>query len=165
MKQTCNPSFWGDVAIKKWSRFFCFAIRSPIYCTWKRALLSVFNFSTWTWSRSWRPLRLKLSLNLCLAGRALKCWVCRTGKRHEEPGGRHTDPGIIQGLGFLRYLAPQPSRRLWATTCQQKMWSSFCNCQLLPQSLESNFERLDSTSNSGSGQSVKWSSSLSSVTI
>ena len=31
IKQTCNPPFWGDVGIKKWSRFFCFGIRSAIF--------------------------------------------------------------------------------------------------------------------------------------
>ena len=28
----CSSPFWGDVGIKKWSRFFCFGPRSAIFC-------------------------------------------------------------------------------------------------------------------------------------
>ena len=31
IKQTCCTSFWGDVGIKKWSRFFCLGTRSAIF--------------------------------------------------------------------------------------------------------------------------------------
>ena len=30
-KRTCIPPFWGIVSVKKWSPFFCFGIRSPIF--------------------------------------------------------------------------------------------------------------------------------------
>ena len=31
----CSSPFWGDVGIKKWSRFFCFGPRSAIFCHMK----------------------------------------------------------------------------------------------------------------------------------
>ena len=39
IKQTCSPPFWGDVDIKKWSRFFCLGTQMPFFGTWKRLLL------------------------------------------------------------------------------------------------------------------------------
>ena len=42
MKQVSNPSFWGDVGVKKWSPFFYSAARSPIFGHLKIGTFGIF---------------------------------------------------------------------------------------------------------------------------